>query len=282
MADKTQLQPPANTDPAGKNPDSQAMRGGPGQEDSPGAEAQVEVTRGGVKFLVNPDVADAMQQHDTDREAQFNRRLNESSEELGQLRKEARDRVTPPADDDRRAPAGGGGDDDERDALFLHSPTKMVNIMLDEREQKVRSDMRAESATDRAQEKWWGKFWRTHPDLDAEEDQFLVNAVMLNQFSELKGLDEEASIKKVGELTRSKILAVSKRINTGDDPPPGGRDRLEAGGTQGPGDGGRPAPRPARTATQGLKDRKAKRSEARAGRDRSRKESKNGRFSMAI
>ena len=239
--------------------------GGPGQDIPPGAPTQVEVTRGGIKFLVNQDVADAMQQHDTDREAQFNRKMGENSEELGRLRKEARDRVTPPADDDRRPPAGGAGEEEDLDALFLHSPTKAINVVLDQRDQKMKGELRAEYTTDRAQEKWWGKFWRSHPDLEPENDQFLVNAVMLNQFSELKGLDEEESIKRVGELTRSKILSVSKRINTGDDPPPGGRDRLEAGGTEGPGDKGKPAPVSTRTATQVLKDRKAKRSEARAG-----------------
>ncbi len=246
-------------------PSKDPIVGGPGQEDPPGPEAQVEVTRGGIKFLVNQDVADAMQQHDTDREAQFNRKMGENSEELGRLRKEVRERETPPDGEVRRPPAGGGGEEEDLDALFLHSPTKAINLVLDQRDQKMKSDLRSEYNTDRAQEKWWGKFWRNHPDLDAESDQFLVNAVMLNQFSELKGLDEEASIKKVGELTRSKILAVSKRINTDDDPPPGGRDRLEAGGTAGLGDGGRPAPRPTRTATQVLKDRKTKRSEARAG-----------------
>ena len=246
-------------------PADESIVGGPGQENPPGAEAQVEVTRGGIKFLVNQDVAEAMQQHDTDREAQFNRKMGENSEELGRLRKEVRERETPPDGEVRRPSAGGGGEEEDLDALFLHSPTKAINLVLDQRDQRMKSDLRSEYNTEKAQDKWWGKFWRSHPDLDAEEDRFLVDAVMLNRFSELKGLDEQASIKKVGELTRSKILAVTKRLTTGNDPPPGGRDRLEAGGTQGPGDGGRPAPKPTKTATQILKDRKANRSAARAG-----------------
>ena len=245
-------------------PTDDPIVGGPGQETPPGGQTQVEVILGGVKFLVNPDVAEAMRAHDTAREIQFTRKLSENGEELGRLRKEARDKETPPVDD-RWHPDGGEGEYEGRDALFLHSPTRAVNEELDRREQRMKTELRAEYNTDRAKEKWWGKFWRNNPDLHADTDQFLVNAVMLNQFSELKDMDEEASIKKVGELTRSNILSVSKRISTGEDPPPGGRDRLEAGGTQGPGDRGRPAPRPTRTATQVLKDRRTKRFTAGAG-----------------
>ena len=163
-----------------------------------------EVTINGRKFVVDPEMAEAMAQRDRD----FDRKLNEHANELGQLRKLAQGitQSQPPA------PKG-------YDTLLFEDPVGAVN--------RLKNEIRQEYIQEKKLDQFWNKFYRTNKDLDRDEDDFIVKAILNENLQSLATLPEEDAAAKLADLSRRQILKYQSK-NKQDDNEPTPRTRVES------------------------------------------------------
>jgi hypothetical protein len=183
------------------NPDSAAIVGGPGQETPP---AGTVVTQSGVQFVidgrefvVDPNLAQALQA----REQGFNRKLSETSQELGELRK-LRQQVAQPPPAQPTQPA-----QPDIATLLFTDPAQALAI----HEQQIMAKISQAYQADVNQRKFWADFYADNDDLDPAVDDKLVKVVMQENYTELNSLPLSDARKKLADLTRHEILRLTQR-----------------------------------------------------------------------
>lgn len=203
--------------------DAAVMNGGPGSErpepehkEEPAPSAQ-EVTIAGRKFSVDPELARQLEQ----REQDFNRKLNEHSQELGQLRKLVQPQVV-------EQPKG-------YDTLLFENPNEAINRLKKE----IREEVVGEYVQDQTQQKFWNGFYSKHKDLSRDDDDFLVRGVLQQNWQTLSPLAPEEASEKLADLTRRQILRYSQKSKVEDENQPITAPRTQVESAS------RPMPRPA-------------------------------------
>lgn len=232
--------------------DAAVMVGGPGldappdkPESAPVTPQAQEYTIGGRKFSVDPELARSLEQ----RESDFNRKLNENSRELGELRK-----LVQPA---RQEPPVKG-----YDTLLFENPTEAVNRLKSE----ITAEVTSLYQQDKAQTDFWNGFYSKNQDLDRQDDDMLVRGVLQQNWNSLHALPPQEAAERLANLTRRQILRYSQKAKLEDEstPNPATRTFVEPASHPSP----RPAPRavdegPA-TLTDVIKARRAARARGRA------------------
>lgn len=90
------------------------------------------------------------------------------------------------------------------DNLMFTKPAEAVDQIKKEAKDELREEMRAEYNRDQGTRKFWADFYTANPDL--KEDDDLVQLVLSGQMSQLANIPVSQAIKKLGDLTRERIL----------------------------------------------------------------------------
>jgi hypothetical protein len=185
-----------------ENPDAEILVGGPGQEEAQVEESEqpqlVEITISGKKYRVTPEVADAMSQ----RERDFDRKLNLNTQELGDLRKFKRQFDQPPQPSE---PKGGV----DYDTLIFEKPSEALKAFKEE----LRKEFTSQYQADKKAENFWRSFYAKNNDLDPVEDDDIVQTVVARNWGELGPMEPGQAQERIAELARDRILRMTKRFH---------------------------------------------------------------------
>lgn len=141
-------------------------------------------------------------------------------------------------------------DQDEEMAELMYTDPKEYTRRLTE---SIREDLKTEYSQDQQQRQFWSDFYSKHEDLNRSRDHAIVLAVMEQNMSALKGMDQEAASDKLAELTREKILAIASSF--GAKSPKTKSETLESG--PGPTPAPEPEPEPnVHSLSQSIKERR--------------------------
>jgi hypothetical protein len=111
------------------------------------------------------------------------------------------------------------------DNLLFTKPKDAVAQIKKEAKEEVQREMRAEYQKDQGTRKFWADFYTSNPDLKQDDD--LVQLVLAGSMSELANIPVTQAIKKLGDLTRERILRYAggkprggrKAMSEGNSPP---------------------------------------------------------------
>lgn len=190
MAERRLQQPKDDEKPVS---DADLMSGGP-EQDSPAEDKQPvtsqyrEVTINGRKFQADPELYEAISQ----REKDFDRKLQSSSNELGQLRK-FRDEHAP------RPPV----QPKDYDQLLFEDPKGAV--------ERIKAEIRSEYQAAENLKSFWRDFYRSNKDLSEDEDHDVAEMILQRNLQELARLPVDEAKEKLADLTRRKILMYQQR-----------------------------------------------------------------------
>ena len=183
------------------DPQPPAIQGGPGGD--PPAEAPapklVTVKHGGREIQVPEDVATAWQE----REREFDQRLGKQGAELGELRKRWQGVESQVAPRPER-PA------DDLETTWFENPRKA----FDRIKQEVRQEITEEYRVDQARRTFWDGFDRENPDL--RDDRWVAEAVLQEHMDSLGALPVAKARESLADLTRKKILGLTRKVKTTD------------------------------------------------------------------
>ena len=259
MPPRNQPQPTATG--AAPDPGTPAVVGGPGGDPTgdPVQPQGIEVVLNGRKFMVTEEVAQAMNVRDR----QIDAKLSENSRELGELRKLRPPDPNPspnPDPDPEPQPPNRGAD------RIFDDPEGYLTEREKAQEDRIVTRMTTAYRRDRQQEDFWTDLYRTNTDLDRETDHTLVRGVMQDNYAEIEHMAPREAIKKIADLTRDKILGMSRRMKAQSPEGQPSRTIMEPSG--GPTSSPQPSNDDKRPTTLGgvIKERQAKRAAARAGR----------------
>jgi len=129
----------------------------------------------------------------------------------------------------RLAPLPATPAEPDIDTLWFENPKKARDMI----KQELRQEIVGEYRQDQALRTFWEGFYRSHDDL--RDDDWMVRSLFQEHFNELADLPTRQAQEKLGEITRTQILRLTRKTKTNDTTP---RDLLE------PASGDRP-PRPA-------------------------------------
>ena len=206
------------------------LAGGPGGEmapappqqtppaDPPSPPSRVKMKLGGREVELEPEIAEVVQS----REREFQQKLSEHSNELGELRRfrqSVQQTVTPPA-----APQAP-----ELETLLFENPKAALSRLR----QEITEDVTQQYRQDQHRQQFWRDFYRANDDLDSS-DELMVQAVMSSHWGELQALPMSEAIKRIGDMTRNEILRISKKLKTGGETLPVNRAIVEGAGVPAP------------------------------------------------
>ena len=200
--------------------DKPVLTGGPGaesgQDDRPAGPKLVTVEYMGRKVQLPEDAAAVWQERES--------AMSRQGTELGELRtwrKTVEPRLVPPSDKPTEP---------DYDTQLFENPKAAIERLKREMRQEIVGEYRQ----DQALRTFWEGFYRSHDDL--REDDWMVRAMFQEHFNELADLPTREAQTKLGEITRTQILRLTRKTKSPTDTTP--RDLLE------PASGDRP-PRPA-------------------------------------
>ena len=192
---------PDEKDPTKPDALPPAIQGGPGGDapvDAP-APKLVTVKHGGREIQVPEDVATAWQE----REREFDQRLGKQGAELGELRKRwqsVESTVVPRPE----RPA------DDLETQWFENPRKAFERIKQEVRQEITEDYR----TDQARRTFWETFDRDNPDL--RDDRWVAEAVLQEHMDSLEALPVSKARESLADLTRKKILGLTRKVKATD------------------------------------------------------------------
>lgn len=190
----------------------------------------VRVRLNGKTVMVTEDVADAIQA----READYQRQISKMGTELGQLRRQpqepARASEPPTADEDLG---------------WYQSPSKAAAAREAKLREDLRNELRKEQELERAQARWWGKFYADNPDL--KDDEEAVQFIVQRNYDTIKDLDQAECHRELADRTRKFLKRPAQGHGTrrqmpsgqveterSSNPPPASRPRQQDEPTQRP------------------------------------------------
>lgn len=204
-------------------PAPEPIQGGPGGEPEQRPEPKlVAVKYGGREMQVPEDVASAW----SEREREFEQRFSRQGAELGDLRKRWQSVEETTRSSTRREEPK----EPDINTLWFENPQKAAELI----EQRITSGIESRYRQDQALKGFWDGFYRANDDL--REDEWVVQGVFRDHFDEIADLPRTKAQEKLAELTREKILRLTRKVKPASDHDR--RDLLE------PASGERP-PRPA-------------------------------------
>lgn len=218
-------------------PPVEPISGGPAEttpETTP-APKYVPIKYGDKEIPVSEEAAQAWEQ----REREYARKFSERSDELGQLRKwkaSVEQTITPkPAEPDLNT-------------LWFENPTKAAELIQEQTYQRVASEYEKREkarAQQEALDRFFDGFYRKNDDL--REDEWVVKGVMSEHFDELADLPTVKAQEKLADLTRERIIKLTRKVKVSEPDNPRSRAGLSE-----PASGERP-PRPTRSEDDGPK-----------------------------
>lgn len=93
--------------------------------------------------------------------------------------------------------------EDNWEDLWFSDPAKAVERLKTD----IRTELTGEYQRERALEKWWGDFDRENPQL--ADKRWLTQAVMNEEWDEIKDLSPTAGRRKLAELTKERIMGLA-------------------------------------------------------------------------
>jgi len=176
--------------------------GGPGAEPDPQPKL-VAVKYGGRELQVPEDVATVWQE----REREYEQRMSKQGAELGEYRK--RWQQVEPLLKQPETPK-----EPDINTLWFENPQAAYQKIVTDVETKIEAKYRQ----DQAYRSFWDGFYRKHDDL--REDDWVARTVFQEHFEDLAGLTPDNAQEKLGELTREKILKLTRKVKSSDDSRP--------------------------------------------------------------
>lgn len=187
-------------DQPGQQPPAPAGLSEPGQQppqDTPATGRLVAVKIAGREHQLPEDVAQAL----SEREREFDRKLSEHSQELGQLRQMTRQWQERQAPTAPQRPA-----EPDIETLWFENPKAAAQKLR----QEIRQEITGEYQRDQAIRSFWDGFYRGNDDL--REDDFIVNAVFQRHFDQLADLAPAKAAETLADLTRKEIIRLSRKV----------------------------------------------------------------------
>jgi hypothetical protein len=173
------------------------ISGGPAPEPESPQPKLVTVKHGGREIQMPEDVATAWQE----REREFNQSFSRQGAELGELRKKVS--APPPP-----APRAEEPREPDINTLWFENPQAAYQKI----KQEVRDEIAGDYRRDQALQRFWDGFDRANDDL--REDRWLAEQVMRDHFDELADLPTRKAQERLGELTRERILRLTRKFKT--------------------------------------------------------------------
>jgi hypothetical protein len=202
--------------------DAEVLSGGPGIESPEPKESPAPVTRKKVKLSGNEyEVDDALSAAIEAREAEFQRKLSEQSEEVGR----ARDIISKWKPIETKSEVKD--EDEELAALMFENPKEAIKRIR----QTTVKEVEAKYNADQGQREFWQDFYAAHPEL--RHAGWVAQQVLTQNFESWRTLSVRASIEKLAVATKEQILALNQE---GDEAAPR-RTKVE-------GTGDAPSPKP--------------------------------------
>lgn len=193
MADPKRAQP---------DPEPEPIQGGPTAEPEAAAAPElVAVKYGGREFMMPKDAADAW----TSRERDYEQRFSKQGAELGELRtwRKAVESSVQPRREEPKEP--------DINTLWFENPAEAYKRI----KQEVRAEITRDYQQDQALQRFWDGFYRTNDDL--REDGWLAQAVFRDHFEDLADLPTVKAQEKLAELTRERILRLTRKVQPGNE-----------------------------------------------------------------
>jgi len=161
----------------------------------------VDVVVMGQSIKVTPDAALVLEE----REREFNRKLSEHSQELGELRKFKNEKDIP--DEFKMNPSAL--EDEELEELWFTSPKKVIAILkqnmkteLDRTKEEVKKDLKLERAVEDREQNFWKKFYSSNSDLKRADK--VVKAILAEKWESLASIpDEDVAQKTLAGYVRA-------------------------------------------------------------------------------
>jgi len=148
----------------------------------------VDVVIMGQAVKVTPEAAQILEE----REREFNRKLSENSQELGNLRKFKEERVS--SEDFEHNPSSF--EDDKLEELWFTSPKEAVSILeknmaqeLKRAKDEIKKDLRLEEAVRKREKVFWDKFYGNNPDLKRADK--IVKTILAEEWESLSTIQSE-------------------------------------------------------------------------------------------
>lgn len=163
----------------------------------------VKIKHGDREIEVSPELAEVWQ----NREQDFSRKLSEQGSELGQLRKVKqeydgiRSRIVQP--EPEAIPI--------ETQIFTDPKTALTRLR-----QEIRQELTTEYQQAEGKRKFWERFYRSHTDLNPDDDQAFVEATYAQHQAELEAAwqsqGQSKAMDRLADLTREAILRTAKRF----------------------------------------------------------------------
>jgi hypothetical protein len=185
-------------------PPAEPISGGPAAttpETTP-APKYVPLKHGGKEYQAPEEIAQAWEE----RERDYARKLNQNSDELGQLRKwksTVEQQVSPKP----TAP--------DLNTLWFENPTEAAKIIQEQTFQRVATEYEKREqarAQQDAENRFFEGFYRKHDDLRDDDD--IVRLELQKHFNEVADLPVASAQDKLADFARGRIIALSRKVKT--------------------------------------------------------------------
>ena len=113
--------------------------------------------------------------------------------------------------------------------LMFENTEEGVETLRKDIKEEVTAELRAEYSKVNGEKEFWQDFYTANDDLKKEKDDDLVRAVLNKNMAVLGDLPVSEAIKKLGDLTRERILAYTGTNKKPTDKK--GKANVESGGT---------------------------------------------------
>ena len=187
------------------------LEGGPGDGEpgssgaGEGGDDLVEVSIAGTKTMVTPEMKTLLEKNELD----FNRRLSEQGDELGNLRIQVgeihKKTVTGEGEGEGEEPMTN----EQLGAQMFTNPRGVFKYLVDE----MSAELRGSFVKRDGKTTFWNDFYAGHEDLKGYKD--LVNMVANQEFPKIKALSTSDGAKHIAERTREVILGMVKDFKPG-------------------------------------------------------------------
>lgn len=205
------------TDQAKTPAESEVVQGGPGLE-APETEVPLvskkKVKLSGKEFELDSDIAAALEE----REAEFQKKLSEQSEEVGRARTILETYNRPVVTTNEPV-----DEDEEIAKLMFENPVAAVKKIR----QSTMKEAEARYEKDQGQREYWQMFVSQYPEL--KNALWVAQQVLSNNFNAWRSKTVNETLKLLAQATKEQILALSGEVSAEPGDPPVRRTKVEDG-----------------------------------------------------
>jgi hypothetical protein len=120
----------------------------------------------------------------------------------------------------------------EWEKMFFEKTDEAVETLRNDIKEELREELTASYQQDVGEKEFWNDFWAENPDLKKGQDADIAQLTLQKNWKELGDLKVADAIKKLGDLTRDRILQYTGGKKKETDPK--SKARVEAGGERKP------------------------------------------------